>query len=374
MRTALNGLDCKHPGLLFQTVPQALPARGDKRAWEAAKAAWRERCRAASTASGVYRDHRDRMEGALGTGRVFECAGRLVVGLGNGHLFERGFALHGLFGTPVIHGAALKGPMLREALLQTGLLAEADRIARDPTHPIYPIAWERLADAVPSVAGTIGGLAWLFGDAEGAGALTVFDALWEPNGQFFAADVTTPHNGPYYQANGGRPWPDDTAAPDPLSSFSLPRGARFRFWLRTGDAGADDQAWALLESALANLGVGARTSSGYGRMLPVVPGTGGRPAPLGAANLPASSGPAPRGGHAAPEHRPDPISSASPEPTATAGRVFRRNMAWAFEADGGDAATPIDIPDKEALGFPAGGRRARVRQRGNRFVFIEFLE
>ncbi len=189
----------------------------------------------------------------------FRCERRLAVGLGNESPAERGVSLHWIYGTPVISGPASKGLILREALEQldmTGCL---------PT-PGQPFAWRNCTNQATPQAPKL--LQALFGDVESAGKLIVLDALVvpvEPNKNFFKKDVTTPHNKRYYH-DGEAPLDQD--APTPIPSVTVPKGTVFRFWLNAGDRCWTNAAYVLLESALQNRRIGAKTSSGYGLMVP----------------------------------------------------------------------------------------------------------
>jgi hypothetical protein len=102
----------------------------------------------------------------------------------------------------------------------------------------------------------------LFGDIDGVGRLKVYDALWVPAERpFLRRDVTTQHNKLYYQGEG---YPDDTVGPNPIPSVTLAKGTKMRFWLNAGDPSWTAACYDLLDKALARLGIGAKTSSGYG--------------------------------------------------------------------------------------------------------------
>jgi hypothetical protein len=105
----------------------------------------------------------------------------------------------------------------------------------------------------------------LFGTTESAGYITFFDALYVPGsghaGQPLWPDVMTVHHPDYY-GNQDRP-PADWDNPNPVSFLSA-----------TGDylialAGPDQwvaTAFEILQLALAEMGIGAKTASGYGRL------------------------------------------------------------------------------------------------------------
>jgi CRISPR-associated protein Cmr6 len=167
-----------------------------------------------------------------------QVQGRLAVGLGDESVIETAVTLHHTYGMPYIPGSALKG------------LASS-------------FARQRLADAAWRQEGEAYQV--LFGNTEGAGFITFFDALYVPGsgheGQALYPDVITVHHPDYYQQEDVPP--ADWDNPNPVS-----------FLITTGNyliALAGPPAWvdatfSILELALVEAGVGAKTSSGYGRL------------------------------------------------------------------------------------------------------------
>lgn len=171
---------------------------------------------------------------------------RLAVGLGTASPIEVGLRLHHTWGVPIIPGSALKG--------------------------VCAHAW-------PAWAGTQGldehhqARAIIFGDPGGAGFITFHDAWITPDSlpKCLLRDVMTPHHGDYYsekQEDGGRVPPTDFDSPNPIPFVSV-RGT-MHFALSCADDSSRGKRWpeyaaALLQFALEHLGVGAKTTSGYGR-------------------------------------------------------------------------------------------------------------
>ena len=179
--------------------------------------------------------------------------GRMVVGLGNESVLETSVTLHHTYGVPYIPGSALKG-----------LAASYARLVAGP-------AWQP------------GGVAYTtaFGTTDSAGYLTFYDALYIPNsapdkGHPLRADVLTVHHPDYYQKkNGKREAPADWDSPNPVP-FLTATGS-YLIALAAPDLKNAD-AWiaslfTILEEALLMLGIGAKTSSGYGRMEIIRPET-----------------------------------------------------------------------------------------------------
>ncbi|EGQ7641778.1 type III-B CRISPR module RAMP protein Cmr6 [Vibrio cholerae] len=171
---------------------------------------------------------------------VMMLENRLLIGLtGNGAL-ETGCSLSRNYGMPYIPGSSVKG-VLR--------------------------AW-----ANQHLAGHSDELEQLFGtdDSEQpyrvSGLVTFHDAWWIPDPakkehKPFVLDVVTTHHQAYY--NGTQAEPSDKDSPIPNHLLAV-QGS-FLFVLE-GEPAAIDLCQTLLEKALANNGIGAKTAAGYGYM------------------------------------------------------------------------------------------------------------
>lgn len=169
--------------------------------------------------------------------RKAEVMGRMVVGLGDESVLETSVALHHTYGVPYIPGSALKGVAACFARQHLGEKWAPDTDA-------YKVA---------------------FGDTEVAGCVTFFDAFPVPSGggedRFLRPDVMTVHHPSYYRGQDAPPADWDSPTPIPFLSVIgtyLVALAGPPAWV--------DAAFQILEHALAYLGVGAKTSSGYGRL------------------------------------------------------------------------------------------------------------
>lgn len=188
-----------------------------------------DRWRAALTASGAI------------IVREATVQGRLSIGLGGEGVLETAITLHHTYGIPYIPGSALKGLAANYA---------RNRLNKDD--------WNTKSDAYKV----------MFGETDSAGYVTFFDALYVPNSgrknggkaQALWPDVITVHHPKYYQ--GDQP-PADWDSPTPVPFLS----ATGTYLLAIGGP-ADwvEKAFEILACALAKEGVGAKTSSGYGRM------------------------------------------------------------------------------------------------------------
>jgi len=167
--------------------------------------------------------------------QTMACAihGRMIVGLGIKSVHEVGIALHRLYGVPVIPATALKGLAVSYARrgLETALSDEQCKV--------------------------------LFGSPESRAYVTVFDAWYVPGStekdKPLALDTITVHHPRYYGSGAREPWDFDD--PTPVAFLS----ARGTYLIAvSGPEGWRDAYLRVLELALAEWGVGAKTSSGYG--------------------------------------------------------------------------------------------------------------
>ena len=172
----------------------------------------------------------------------------MAIGMGNPHPLENGATWHHTLAVPYVPASAVKG------LLN---------------------AWLRWWCGDDDIAD-----AWL-GTGSGVGRLVFFDAL--PVGPvMIGEDVMTPHQGTWYERGGSESATDSDAPgdwhnPNPIS-FLVIKKATFRLVCMPrlpGDQALVGQALDQLESAFQHLGGGAKTGSGYGRLLKPQPeGTG----------------------------------------------------------------------------------------------------
>ncbi len=174
--------------------------------------------------------------------RVAEVEGRMIVGLGAEGVLETSIALQRTYGVPYIPGSALKGLARRGAgKLDDDWTAEHSRVVFGNDN--------RDAD-----------------DAAAAGYVTFFDALYVPGssrfGRALQADVLTVHHAEYYMTDDAPPadWDDPKPVPflSATGSYLVALYCEYEEWVAP--------TFALLEYALREIGVGAKTSSGYGRM------------------------------------------------------------------------------------------------------------
>ncbi|NUM45121.1 MAG: type III-B CRISPR module RAMP protein Cmr6 [Anaerolineales bacterium] len=191
----------------------------------------------------IYKDYFDRWkQGLKQTGAICREArvlGRLAINLGAEAVLETSIALHRTYGVPYIPGSALKG-----------LAAHYAR------NHLENEAWQKKGEAYQI----------MFGTTKTGGYVTFFDALYVPEtghkGKALWPDIITVHHPDYYQGKKDAP-PADWDSPTPIPFLS----ATGNFLIAL--AGPDkwvEKAFEILDLGLKEEGIGAKTSSGYGRM------------------------------------------------------------------------------------------------------------
>lgn len=172
--------------------------------------------------------------------------GRIALGLGDKSVIETGITLHHTYGVPFIPGSALKG--LASAYAHRFLEGENWRKGGE-----YHTA--------------------MFGTTDSAGYVVFLDAMYCPGtghpnpksegkAQALWPDVITVHHPNYYTGSDPKP-PADWDSPRPVpfltatGTYLIALGGPLA-WVNLG--------FKILEKALAEMGIGAKTSSGYGRM------------------------------------------------------------------------------------------------------------
>lgn len=181
-----------------------------------------------------YERWTETLEKAGAKTEIAKAQGRIAIDLGAESVLETSVCLHYIYGLPYIPGSALKG------------------LATHYAHNQLGEKWDEGSEAYKI----------MFGDTTSAGYVTFFDALYIPKGKGLWPDIITVHHPEYYK--GKNIPPADWDSPTPIPFLSA-----------TGDylialSGPDEwveTAFEILSLALKKLGVGAKTSSGYGRML-----------------------------------------------------------------------------------------------------------
>ena len=177
-----------------------------------------------------------------GETRIFETEGAFVTGMGLSHPVENGFTFHPTLGVPYLPASSVKG------LLRGWVEAWMDNDENDSTE------YER----------------W-FGTTECSGELIFFDAL-PTKPVHLGCEIMTPHMGKWYEKGDENNPPADWYSPVPVPFLVVQPKTKFHFMIAPRIIGADvSKAMQELKNALEWIGAGAKTASGYGRMLDTTP-------------------------------------------------------------------------------------------------------
>jgi len=236
-----------HPGLWFDRYLPRQLERNEKPPQEGAPTAQHVGGVAGVKAPPLYNACYGRWQATLAElgaqTHVLKVAYRLAAGHGGKNASESGLTLHHSYGVPVIPGSSLKGVAAAYA---------AQRLSD---------LWGPGSDAYRT----------LFGTTSDAGYVTFLDALPLPGTWQLLPDVLTVHHRQYYQAGEKEtniPQPADWDSPTPVSFLSVRGSFLIALLPAVGADGWARAAYEILQPALAELGVGGKTSSGYGRLVP----------------------------------------------------------------------------------------------------------
>ena len=189
---------------------------------------------------------------------VLQTQGRLIVGLGSENVLETGIRLHHTYSMPVIPGSALKG---LAAHYCHAIFGEA---ARDDEAPVesqrFRRGWKEENHEYHKL---------LFGATDDGGCIIFHDAWLMPDSQKpLVLDVMTPHHPKWL--DGSVP-PTDFDSPTPVPFLSV--AGQFHVAVSWhGPVSDEAKKWtelslSLLRDALKDVGVGGKTTSGYGRLI-----------------------------------------------------------------------------------------------------------
>ncbi len=174
-------------------------------------------------------------------------ASPFVTGTGNSHPVENGFLWHHTLSTPYMQGSAVKGIMRSWLENQLGYGVDED----DNHSELKRYFGSETKESSDNQAGN----------------LIFFDAL--PIAQpKLKVEIMTPHMGDYY-ADKGKTAPADWHSPNPIPLLAVEQiSLLFCIAPRLGKIDAQElaQLSIALQNALANMGAGAKTQTGFGRL------------------------------------------------------------------------------------------------------------
>ena len=166
---------------------------------------------------------------------------RMMLGLGSASVFETGITLHHIYGFPFIPGSAIKG-CLRNFIIR-------DLFENNEENAIADNNFNKI-----------------FGSQENAGKVIFFDSYPKKCAKL-ELEIMNPHYGDYYQ---GKAAPTDDHKPVPIKFYAVPKDTQFIFRLVSNAENIKQFTICgklisdLFSDMLYEIGIGAKTSVGYG--------------------------------------------------------------------------------------------------------------
>lgn len=195
---------------------------------------------------------------------------RLIINLGAASVYETSLLFHRNYSIPYIPGSAVKG-VTRHWTIQK--FAEEYQKSKN-------IKYE---DAIKKVDKALENgedlklevdilkfeeLIKIFGTQNKKGEVIFFDALpvldENQNKDLIVLDVMNVHYGDYYGDKEGKIPPGDWMNPNPIFFLAVEKGTKFRFCVASKEKELAEKTMELLKEAAKNIGIGAKTSAGYG--------------------------------------------------------------------------------------------------------------
>lgn len=237
----------------------------------------------------------DMVKNSAGKAFIMTTAERLVAGLGASHVLETALTLERNTGLPYLPGSTVKGLARAWGLIEVAaqlkislddvrednenlLNVLAEMLISEPTETLIP-SLQQLRPVSEETENFVRWFRFIFGWQGETGAVCFVDAKYAgEKSPEYVADVMTPHYINYYTENGGKP-PTEDDNPNPVSFISVDIGNIFAFgliprlsaFIRLEDedrkenlSTALDIATVWLRKGLSQLGVGSKTTAGYG--------------------------------------------------------------------------------------------------------------
>jgi len=190
---------------------------------------------------------------------------RLVINLGAASVYETSLLFHRNYSIPYIPGSAIKGVTRHRAIQKFAKkLQECGKISYEEAIKKVNSALENGTNLGIEKDGIrFKDLLEIFGAQNQKGKVIFFDSIptIDQNRDPIVLDVMNVHYKPYYE---GKTIPGDWHKPVPIFFLTVEKGIKFRFALASKDGDLVVKAKKLLKEALKNIGVGAKTSAGYG--------------------------------------------------------------------------------------------------------------
>jgi len=199
---------------------------------------------------------------------TLDLSWRLAINLGAASVYETSLLFHRNYSIPYIPGSAIKGVTRHWAI---------QKFAKE-VQKLKSVSYEK---AVKEVEMTLENgrdlgieldgikfkeLTDIFGTQNQKGKVIFFDALPvlnDENKDFIVLDVMNVHYRDYYQDESGKTPPGDWMNPNPVFFLAV-EGIKFKFVVASKDSNLAERAMELLKEAVKKIGIGAKTSAGYG--------------------------------------------------------------------------------------------------------------
>lgn len=229
---------------------------------------------------------------------TMKTAERLIAGLGASHVLETALTLERNTGLPYLPGSTVKGLARAWGIIEIAAqleisLDETIKNGKEEQHLLNILSEILISEPNESLYQTVDSLRsfstdtdafidwfrFIFGWQGEAGAICFTDAKYAGNDiPKYASDVMTPHYVNYYTENGSKP-PSEDDNPNPVSFIAVDEGNTFAFGLiprlsafaifeeqdqDTKLTTALDVTQEWLIKALTQLGIGSKTTAGYG--------------------------------------------------------------------------------------------------------------
>ena len=193
---------------------------------------------------------------------------RLIINLGAASVYETSLLFHRNYSIPYIPGSAVKGVTRHWAIQKF-----AEEFQNQRKMP-YEEAIEKVDRSLENRENlgikvnriTFEEVIKIFGTQKQKGEVIFFDALpiIEQNKDIITLDVMNVHYRDYYQDKSGKTPPGDWMNPNPIFFLAVEKGTKFRFCVASKSQELAEKAMELLKEAVKNIGIGAKTSAGYG--------------------------------------------------------------------------------------------------------------
>ena len=184
---------------------------------------------------------------------TLKTSSRLIIGLGSGTVLETSIKLHHIYGVPYIPSSAIKGVLRAYRIWKLANWNEEK----------FKAVEKRIEENKPENSDEEK-IIEIFGNQKQKGKLIILDA-YPTNFEGFDIDIMNVHYPDYYSNEREPKPPADWQNPNPIIFLTIPKGTEFNFYFKN-TAFYDKNLKQDLKEALEYIGIGAKTSLGYGTL------------------------------------------------------------------------------------------------------------